>query len=184
MAPVAIGLVQWLKWRCHDPILVYYQLYQEALPEFAPLRRLLGAMLQEVAYWPRPVTVSRIGQHPESNSLIRATIQLWKKTSIPDLPATTGLGFILSCADVCPDMLLISHIAFALGITTIVHCPAWGTLVLHPCHPKTVTIFAYHYDAFRRHYSVMLEAPNLENARTLTEGDPLIYTLSGFGIGQ
>jgi hypothetical protein len=141
-------------------------------------------MLQELEYWPRSVAISRIGQHAESNSLIRATLQQWKQASTPDIPATTGTGFILSCADVCPDMLLISHIAFSLAITTIVHCPAWGTLVLYPRQPKPAMMFAYHYDAFRGHYSVMMEPPSLQNARSLTEGDPLIYTLSGFGIGQ
>ncbi len=86
----------------------------------------------------------------------------------------------MSCADVCPDMLLISHIAFSLAITTVVHCPAWG----NPRQPKVSKIFAFHHVAFRRHDSVMLEAPNLENARPLAEAEPLIYALSGFGVGQ
>ncbi len=80
-------------------------------------------------------------------------------------------------------MMLISHFSFTLAITMAVHCPAWGTIILHPQQACMPNIFAYHYDAFRRLYTITLDAPNLENARSLSQGNPLIHALSGFGIG-
>ncbi len=136
IATVAIGLVQWLNWRCYAPLLNYYRLHQEALPEHAPLRRVLGALLQEANPSPQAPTPTLVGPTPAPNSLLRATIQQWRQTQHPHLSDLQGHGFILSCADVCPYMLLLSHIAFSLEITTVVHCPAWGTLVFHPRQPK------------------------------------------------